>query len=183
MSKKEEEDDEEEDEEEEEDDDESSTLIYTHRDDVCDVCALPTTTTTAPHESSLVHQLSLPHSHPPSSLDRTRFGLAVLAAHGWDPDARVGLGPPGSEGMRAPLRPREKRDTLGLGIETVGAREAAERRARRMQERKAKGQTAVTNVERRRRDERRMRWDESLREEFYENADAARYLRRGKPWE
>ncbi|KAJ5832788.1 hypothetical protein N7474_001099 [Penicillium riverlandense] len=92
----------------------------------CEVCNLPLSTETPstpssslsthrPHEASLAHQLCLTHSHPPSHLDRTRAGLRYLSTYGWDPDSRTGLGAPGREGIREPLKGRVKNDTVGLG--------------------------------------------------------------------
>ena len=66
-------------------------------------------------KTSLAHQASLEHSHPPSHLDRRRNGFRYLASYGWDADSRLGLGPSG-EGLRAPLKGTIKRDTAGLGI-------------------------------------------------------------------
>ncbi|KAJ5741371.1 hypothetical protein N7533_010780 [Penicillium manginii] len=71
--------------------------------------------TDKPHEASLAHQVCLTHSHPPSHLDRTRVGLKYLSTYGWDPDSRRGLGAPGREGIREPLKSRVKNDTAGLG--------------------------------------------------------------------
>lgn len=68
-----------------------------------------------PHESSLAHQVCLAHSHPPSALDRSRMGLNYLESHGWDPDSRTGLGT-SQQGIKFPLKPKPKDDTLGLGL-------------------------------------------------------------------
>ncbi|KAJ5635955.1 uncharacterized protein N7484_009268 [Penicillium longicatenatum] len=89
----------------------------------CDVCNLPLTDpqsqpqqeTLRPHEASLAHQVCLKHSHPPNHLDRTRAGMRYLSTYGWDPDSRLGLGAPGREGIREPLKGRIKHDTAGLG--------------------------------------------------------------------
>ena len=67
------------------------------------------------HETSLAHQICVPHSHPPSAVDRSRMGLAVLASQGWDPDARRGLGV-SQQGIQFPVKAKRKDDTLGLGI-------------------------------------------------------------------
>ncbi|RMJ21906.1 G-patch domain protein, partial [Aspergillus sp. HF37] len=96
----------------------------------CEVCNLPIPPASGPppeegegrsndqvqpqgrrHEASLAHQLCLAHSHPPSHLDRSRPGLRYLSAYGWDPDRRVGLGVPGREGIREPVKGRMKADT------------------------------------------------------------------------
>jgi len=67
------------------------------------------------HETSLAHQLCLPHSHPPSALDRSRMGLTYLSTYGWDPDSRKGLGS-AQQGIQFPVKGRFKDDTLGIGI-------------------------------------------------------------------
>lgn len=83
---------------------------------VDDAAAATTTSTTqTSHESSIAHQICLEHSHPPSHLDRDHVGLRYMRGHGWDPDARVGLGAR-REGIRVPIKAREKRDTAGLGL-------------------------------------------------------------------
>jgi hypothetical protein len=76
---------------------------------VCTICNLPISAT---HESTLAHQLCLEHSHPPSDLDRTSHGMRYLTSHGWDPDARVGLGA-NAQGIRYPIKARPKYDTVG----------------------------------------------------------------------
>ncbi|KAK0643574.1 hypothetical protein B0T16DRAFT_185648 [Cercophora newfieldiana] len=98
---------------------------------VCEVCKLPMTplapedTSQAPegvpkpatpHETSLAHQLCLPHSHPPSALDRSRMGLTYLSTYGWDPDARKGLGFK-QQGIQYPVKTKVKDDKLGIGME------------------------------------------------------------------
>lgn len=98
---------------------------------ICPVCKVPVTSSqhrshsqesgpsaqakTSRHEASFVHQVSLEHSHPPSSIDRSRMGLSVLESQGWDPDARRGLGASG-QGIQFPLKPVPKDDTRGLGL-------------------------------------------------------------------
>lgn len=69
------------------------------------------------HFLSPAHQLALPEMHTPSGIDRTRLGLKVLERHGFDVDARKGLGADG-QGMLFPIVPKEKRDKLGLGVNT-----------------------------------------------------------------
>ncbi|KAL8371951.1 hypothetical protein RB595_001658 [Gaeumannomyces hyphopodioides] len=105
--------------------------------EMCDVCKLPiastddeatttSATTTAPHtlrqrhEASLAHQVSLAHSHPPSALDRSRMGLAVLQSYGWDPDSRKGLGAE-SQGIAVPLKPKPREDRLGIDADDAAA--------------------------------------------------------------
>ncbi|CAD0086149.1 unnamed protein product [Aureobasidium vineae] len=81
----------------------------------CDVCKVQYQGDEAAHCSSLVHQIALPHSHPPSALDRNRKGLSMLQSYGWNPDERLGLGAQ-REGILHPVKAKEKRDTVGLGV-------------------------------------------------------------------
>lgn len=91
-------------------DTESTTCV------LCDICNCPIKKDDAvPHESSIAHQVCLEHFPGPSSIDRMRKGLAYLEQYGWDPDARKGLGAKG-EGIPYPIKLKEKRDTVGLGI-------------------------------------------------------------------
>lgn len=85
-------------------------------DEACTVCKLPLGTDMAGHEQSFAHQVCLPHSQPPSALDRSRMGLAYLSAFGWDPDARKGLGA-SQQGIQYPIKPKVKEDNLGIGME------------------------------------------------------------------
>ncbi|KAK4103708.1 hypothetical protein N658DRAFT_494200 [Parathielavia hyrcaniae] len=84
--------------------------------DLCSVCRLPLDADRAAHAQSFAHQVCLPHSQPPSALDRSRMGLAYLSAHGWDPDARKGLGVE-QQGIQFPVKARPKEDNLGIGME------------------------------------------------------------------
>jgi len=98
--------------------------------ELCEVCRLPlgslapedisrtedgTVRAATSHESSFAHQLCLPHSHPPSALDRSRMGLAYLETYGWDPDARKGLGAV-QQGIQYPVKSKVKDDKLGIGM-------------------------------------------------------------------
>ncbi|RLL98631.1 hypothetical protein CFD26_104646 [Aspergillus turcosus] len=151
----------------------------------CEVCNLPLEDETSgtdakgltrPHEASLAHQLCLSHSHPPSHLDRTRHGLRYLSAYGWDPDSRLGLGAPGREGIREPLKGRLKVDTVGLGAE--GEVESSAKGKKRV----AGATAAPTKVQKlNAKQVRRGHFDakrraEKLREMFYQNDDVQRYL-------
>ncbi len=90
---------------------------------LCDICKQPLSenpkeaTATQQgkprHEASLVHQVCLAHSHPPSSVDRSRLGLSVLESHGWDPDSRQGLGAEG-QGIQFPVKPKQKGQHAGV---------------------------------------------------------------------
>lgn len=98
----------------------SSPSHTSKTDNYCEICNLPihpnpSDSNNRPHEATLAHQVCLTHSHPPSHLDRTRAGLRYLSVYGWDPDSRLGLGAPGREGIREPLKGRIKNDTAGLG--------------------------------------------------------------------
>ncbi|KAJ4416963.1 hypothetical protein N0V85_002047 [Neurospora sp. IMI 360204] len=87
--------------------------------EICQICSLPYEPTPqgkAAHEASFAHQSRLPHSHPPSALDRSRMGLKHLTSHGWDPDSRQGLGS-AAQGIQFPIKGKKKDDHLGLGIE------------------------------------------------------------------
>jgi hypothetical protein len=133
---------------------------------VCSVCSLPITASLDEHNASLAHQVSLAHSHPPSALDRSRMGLRALKAHGWDPDARRGLGREG-EGLRFPIKVSQKEDNLGIGavLETKPpAEEKPKPRSLSAKERKALAQQEKTKAER-------------LHREIYGRVDVERYLR------
>ncbi|KAG7287938.1 hypothetical protein NEMBOFW57_007457 [Staphylotrichum longicolle] len=84
--------------------------------DICPVCKLPLVTDDGTHSQSFAHQVCLPHSQPPSALDRNRMGVAYLSAYGWDPDARKGLGA-GQQGIAYPVKAKVKDDNLGIGME------------------------------------------------------------------
>lgn len=94
--------------------------------EVCEICKMPFTSAapangkvsgakSSHHEASIVHQVCLTHSHPPSALDRNRKGLSILEAAGWDPDSRTGLGLSG-QGVRYPINAKPKEDRLGVGV-------------------------------------------------------------------
>ena len=132
----------------------------------CDICNLPLSSKHPhPHESSLAHQLSLPHSHPPSSIDRSRVGYKYLSAYGWDPDSRRGLGAAG-QGIRVPLKTRGKNDTVGLGVRVP----KGEGRVVKKMERKL-GAKEVRRME-----EEGKKRGERLREMFYRGEEVVKYL-------
>lgn len=143
------------------------------QDDRCEICNLPITSITdistgepKPHEASLVHQVCLTHSHPPSHLDRTRTGLKYLSSYGWDPDSRLGLGAKG-EGVRVPLKAKVKNDTVGLGVERAirKGQAVSEKKVERLD---AKG-VRRKEVEAKKRGER-------LQQMFYGKDDVDKYL-------
>lgn len=129
----------------------------------CEVCKLPLADG---HESSLAHQVCLKHSHPPSAIERGRKGLSFLKAHGWDPDSRKGLGK-GGEGILHPIKLKEKKDTVGLGMYVP------------------KGSAPPPKVEKlsakqvRKNEEQGKKRKEQLQRLFYSNDDVLRYLGEG----
>ncbi|KAL8701631.1 MAG: hypothetical protein Q9224_000408 [Gallowayella concinna] len=119
------------------------------------------------HETSLIHQMCLEHSHPPSHLDRTRQGFKYLSKYGWDPDARLGLGATGT-GIRIPIKPRPKNDTEGLGMvppPTYRVRKLPLKKLGAKQTRKA--------------EEKAQKDRQRLQNMFYQNKDVERYLGTG----
>ncbi|KAL3470997.1 hypothetical protein BJX99DRAFT_250767 [Aspergillus californicus] len=146
----------------------------------CEVCSFPLqpsetepeTNSRKPHESSLAHQVCLAHSHPPSHLDRTRHGLRYLESYGWNPDSRLGLGAPGREGIRNPIKGKPKADTVGLGaVLPSPATSTEKKKAEKVQKLNAK-QVRKGHVEARRRGDK-------LREMFYQDDEVLRYLGAG----
>ena len=146
--------------------------------ELCGVCSLPLNSTMsqsssveaardgkakqAPHEASIVHQLCLPHSNLPLALDRSRKGLSMMQAHGWDPDARQGLGAAAS-GRLYPIKASMKKDTAGLGAKI------------REEPVKPKAQKLDAGKIRKREKEERRR-TERLQEMFYGRDDIEKYL-------
>lgn len=150
---------------------------------VCEVCKLPVTNATYDttiHNSSLAHQVCLPHSHPPSHIDRQRKGLSILSAYGYDPDSRQGLGSSG-QGIQYPIKVKEKSDKLGVGVVVPSdafLRKKAEERAAAKAARKKldAGQVRKRAVEEGKRRER-------LQRAFYGRDDLVRHLKPGNEWE
>lgn len=143
----------------------------------CQICNLPIQGTESmgvnlkPHEALIVHQVCLPHSFPPSHLDRKRHGLKYLSSYGWDPDSRLGLGATG-EGIRAPIKVKIKNDTVGLGFERLEESNLAERTQTKVQKLDAK-QVRHQELKATERGER-------LQELFYRHDDVEKYL--GSSW-
>ena len=144
---------------------------------VCEVCkaaieptsAVASDPTERSHEASLVHQVCLPHSHPPSALDRGRMGLVVLESQGWDPDARKGLGAAG-QGVAFPIKAQPKTDTHGIGVVVprgFGKTKAAEK-PKLLDAGKVRKQHAI--------DKKRT---EKLQQEIFGRAELDRYLGSG----
>ncbi|RMZ84676.1 hypothetical protein DV737_g896, partial [Chaetothyriales sp. CBS 132003] len=111
-------------------------------------------------------QLCLEHSQPPSHLDRSRVGVKYLTAHGWDPDSGRGLGVRG-EGIRMPIKAREKNDTAGL----------REREAKKGQE---DGLIVRLNAKQvRKKEMAAKKRAEALRAALYNDVDVDKYLGSG----
>lgn len=159
---------------------------------VCEICNLPvttnppkdtdldelepisTTTKHTPHEASMVHQICLQHSHPPSHLDRTRHGLRYLASYGWDPDSRVGLGAEGRTGILQPIKPKAKTTTSGLGLTKEDEDAIAARKGLRKQQQEQRQKLNAKQVRLAHLADKKK--GEKLRELFYASDDIQRYL-------
>ncbi|KAF2034895.1 hypothetical protein EK21DRAFT_55571 [Setomelanomma holmii] len=124
------------------------------------------------HYLSPAHQAALPRAPIPSAIDRTRMGLKYMSKHGYDVDARVGLGASG-QGMLFPLVPKEKRDKLGLGIDK-----------KQHEKKKAFGGASAADVKEGRLDAGKIqkmakiekRKHEKLQRMFYGNDEVEKYL-------
>ncbi|KAH8681231.1 hypothetical protein BX600DRAFT_504954 [Xylariales sp. PMI_506] len=143
---------------------------------MCEVCQLPLEEipaddrreghqSTRRHEASIAHQVCLAHSHPPSAVDRSRMGLAVLQAQGWNPDSRNGLGI-AQQGVQYPIKIVEKNDTLGIGVKIPKDIEA--RKKEKVQKLDA-GKVRKMAAEDKKRRER-------LHQQFYGNGELEKYL-------
>ncbi|PYH87677.1 hypothetical protein BO71DRAFT_404461 [Aspergillus ellipticus CBS 707.79] len=159
----------------------------------CEICNLPLPRTTSlndrkrerererprPHEASLAHQACLTHSHPPSHLDRTRAGMRYLAAYGWDPDSRLGLGASGREGIREPVKGKVKVDTVGLGAVVPSSSSSSSYKAGSgsgLKSGNAKGVQKLNAKEVRKGQTEERRRGERLREMFFQREDVLGYL-------
>lgn len=150
---------------------------------ICETCSLPIPPlpSSTPHAALLAHQLSLPHSHPPSSLSPRRTGVRMLRDQGWDPNARTGLGAHG-EGIRYPIKAKEKNDKLGIGATmpkpkrdvlelSRGVGQAKSRQEKENEEgKKKKGWVKKKAEEEKQRSNR-------LQQLFYESEEVSKYLR------
>ncbi|MCJ1257801.1 hypothetical protein MMC24_005627 [Lignoscripta atroalba] len=143
---------------------------------LCEICKLPIETnehpvpSSRPYEASIAHQACLSHSHPPSHLDRTRHGLKYLSSYGWDPDGRLGLGAKGA-GIRAPIKGKEKNDTVGLGVKFPDRRgmnsEVSGNKVEKLDAKRVRKQEEVGKLKRKR-----------LQELFYRDDEVEKYLGR-----
>ncbi len=146
----------------------------------CEACRLPLPSSSpaavADHESSLVHQVALGHSKPPSALDRSRFGLAVMAAQGWDPDSGLGLGRD-QQGMPYPIRARARPDRQALGADAPRDGDIASPSSSATVPSTAAGVPQNSRKHRRKMEEDRRRRHDRLREQIMGNRDLDKYLR------
>ena len=150
---------------------------------ICGTCRIPidTSSSTTPHQALLAHQLSLPHSHPPSSLSRSHPGLRILQSQGWDPDSRLGLGATGG-GIRFPIKAKEKGDKMGVGAtipqprkgdaEVSRAVQEARIKKRKEDERKKKGKGWLKKQV-----EQERRRGDKLKDLFYGSEEMNNHLR------
>lgn len=148
---------------------------------LCEVCNQPVSskTSTTSHDASLVHQICLPHSHPPSAIDRKRKGLSILAAHGWDPDARLGLGAHG-QGRTIPIKTVSKDDKLGIGV-VLPKGELEKRLAKKQIEKEAGKKLDAGRVRKAYSEDSKKR--EALQKLFYGRDDVEKYLQKSEEWE
>ena len=137
---------------------------------ICPVCNIPIdeASDSQTHQTSIPHQVTLSHSHPPSAIDRSRMGLSYLSSFGWDPDARRGLGAEG-QGIRDPIKVQPKDDTLGLGV--VIPQEFIDK----AKEPKPK-KLSIKDLRKKEAEEKRK--SEKLRDLFYRSDDVLRHLGR-----
>ncbi|RWA10763.1 hypothetical protein EKO27_g4344 [Xylaria grammica] len=153
----------------------STDMTNTPAPDICDICKLPVDKSSdaadvgkppsRPHQASIAHQVCMTHSHPPSALDRSRMGLAVLQAQGWDPDARNGLGA-SSQGISFPIKAKPKDNTLGLGVKVP--KDVATYKKEKPQMLNAKKARKMAAEDKKR--------QEKLRHQFYGNPEVEKYL-------
>ncbi|KAF2648372.1 hypothetical protein K491DRAFT_575759, partial [Lophiostoma macrostomum CBS 122681] len=139
----------------------------------CPTCAHPIKEADSrAHYLSLVHQLSLPRTPTPSAIDRSRMGLKYMEKHGFDVDARKGLGTTG-EGRLYPIVPKEKRDLHGIGVQVQGPEEGGEK-GRGVAKARVVERLDAGKIQKRARAEKKR--DERLRRMFYEDEKVGKYL-------
>ncbi|KAL8953168.1 MAG: hypothetical protein Q9222_000990 [Ikaeria aurantiellina] len=139
----------------------------------CKICKLPVAIDGIPteqvenamiHEASLVHQVCLEHSHPPSHLDRNRQGLKYLSSYGWDPNGRQGLGATGA-GIREPIKAKPKYDTVGLGSVISTSSKVSKEPPKRLDAKQT-----------RKAEEKARKYRQRIQNMFYQHEDVAKYL-------
>jgi len=140
---------------------------------LCSVCMLPLAIgTVTNHETSIAHQVCLPHTHPPSALDRKRKGLTYLQGYGWDPDSRKGLGVEGREGILHPIRPQAKPDRAGIKQKSNLDKDEKDEKIVKVKEKHVK--LNVKQLKRSVEDDKKKR--ERLQRLFYTDEDVLRHL-------
>ncbi|KAI4748603.1 hypothetical protein E4T50_01120 [Aureobasidium sp. EXF-12298] len=142
----------------------------------CDVCKARYEGDEAAHCSSLVHQIALPHSHPPSALDRSRKGLSILQSYGWNPDERLGLGAQ-REGILHPVKAKEKRDTVGLGVNLNNDEPNLKKKRKSVNKPKPVGMLDAGKI--RKLEQNNKKKHERLQSLFYSNDEVDKYLGAG----
>ncbi|CAK7204748.1 hypothetical protein SEUCBS139899_007508 [Sporothrix eucalyptigena] len=155
-------------------------VVETEPTPACDVCHLPLTTSASAadhhHETCLVHQVSLGHSKPPSSLNRSRLGLAIMSAQGWDPDSGRGLGAD-QQGMPYPIEARLRPDRQALGNDAGSSRASGSHPAGTAASNPAPTRKrSYTRKQLRAMEEDRRRRHDRLREQIMSNRDLDKYL-------
>lgn len=156
--------------------DSSATAPQEKEATICDVCKTPIEGDQATHCTSLVHQIALPHAHPPSALDRSRKGLSILRSCGWDPDERRGLGAQ-REGILHPIKPKEKRDTLGLGVDFDNNEPTLKKKKKPKEKPKVVERLDAGKI--RKLEQENKKKNERLQRLFYANDDVEKYLGAG----
>ncbi|CAK7237407.1 hypothetical protein SCUCBS95973_009948 [Sporothrix curviconia] len=162
----------------------STTTAAVEETTACEVCSLPLSSSASAvarhhHETCLVHQVSLDHSKPPSALNRSRFGLAIMSAQGWDPDSGRGLGAD-QQGMAYPIeaRLRPERQALGNAASSSRCRPAGGTTAAAAASGPAPARNrAYTRKQLRAMEEDRRRRHDRLREQIMGSRDLDKYLR------
>lgn len=142
----------------------------------CDVCKTQYEGDEAAHCTSLVHQIAVPHSHPPSALDRKRKGLSILQSYGWNPDERLGLGAQ-REGILHPVKAKEKRDTVGLGVNLHDDEPTLKKKRKTAEKPSPVERLDAGKVRKLEMDNKKKH--QSLQNMFYANDDVAKYLGHG----
>jgi hypothetical protein len=140
----------------------------------CQTCNLPLKNAEGiQHHTSLAHQVSLAHVHPPNAIDRSRKGFAYLENQGWDPDSRLGLGAQG-EGILRPVAASEKKDKAGIG-DTSRSPTPGKVAAAKVQ----KGPHGLDPKALKKLEQQREKRGKRLHQMFYTNDEVAKYLGEG----
>lgn len=137
----------------------------------CQTCNLPLKNVQGiEHHTSLAHQVSLAHVHPPNAIDRSRKGFAYLENQGWDPDSRLGLGAQG-EGILRPVTALEKKDKAGIGDKSRSPTPSKVAATKVRKAPQGLDPKALKKLE-----QQREKRGKRLHQMFYMNDDVAKYL-------